>query len=514
MSRFRLNLLCIFVGILALLLPRRAAAQPWQSWLLTLAQAGYTIEQGSAKVTTVSYCKNYIVPLFHTCFNSDASDPYVIPLVPVGAGYVDPYFGLVSATTLPNGTVVGQDYRLGQNEAVLLIVTLPPLAGYFSYQNYLFTRLIADYKNQNHGYLSPDPTRNVLYATYGNSINNTNIAQQSGLTLGAGQVAIISTANSALISDVTQRFAAVGGNTALLFPDPMGRNINFGLGSDADDFSILLRYLVPQSTAAGRNWLESAATNVRVFRLTEPASLAITPYPTDRLRPRAYNTDVSAYDADVTELNGIMEAWLATQENKASFAIEVTTPSMTANANGVPTSGSVGPFCIEHGGLCFGDQQDAIHWGGTVGAVAPGQLFILDGVNPASTNNTDVLSMNLEDASRGTGVVAISQTNPSATGFDNRGVLTGSAELALKTLGLWNSASSQLQADSPNLFVHIFTRGCTTGQTYCGSSFVSLVKAGQIPYLDKISLYVRAYALPNSPTGPNPHYVAAPYVIH
>ncbi len=504
-----------FLGLsLTLCMPGIARADIWHQWLNGLTKAGYQVQAGAAFVTTVSYCKKFVVPLFHTCFNSDASDPYVIPLVPVAGSYIDPYFGQFSSYTLPNGTVVGQDFRLGTNEAVLLVVNLPPTGGYFSYQNYVFSRLKSDYANPGTGYQSPDPARDVMYATYGNSVNNTAISDQSGLGFGGGQVAFISTANSDLIADVTKRFQQVGGNPKLLFPDPMGKNINFGTTSQADDFSILFRYLVPENASAGKKWLKQADINVQVFRITQPASLGTKQFPTDVLRDRSYNVDVSGYASDMTELNNLLSTWLATQESGGNIKAVQANPSMTANSAGTPQTGSVGPFCLEKDRLCFGDQQDAIHWGGYVGPVQNGQLFIVDGVNPASTGNTDVLSLNLENASKSVGLTALSQTNPSATGFNNGGVLTGSAELALKTLGLWNSASPQLQAAAPNLYVHLFTRGCTSAQTYCTASFVSPIPVTQIPYQDNVSVEFRAYGLPNSVTGPNPYYVAAPYVIH
>ncbi|MDE8344127.1 MAG: hypothetical protein POG24_09945, partial [Acidocella sp.] len=76
---------------------------------------------------------------------------------------------------------------------------------------------------------------------------------------GGGQVAIFSTANSALVADMTSRFAAVGGNPSLLFPDPIGSNALVGLTDTADDFSALFRYLVPADPTAAQTWLQNAS---------------------------------------------------------------------------------------------------------------------------------------------------------------------------------------------------------------------------------------------------------------
>jgi hypothetical protein len=103
--------------------PAQAQGLPpvFQSWLSNLTSAGYGVTQGSATVTSVSYCETVIVPVFGTCFSSDPGDPYVVPLMPAGNGYIDRYFGGLENQVLPNGTVVGQAFRLDTTEAELVI---------------------------------------------------------------------------------------------------------------------------------------------------------------------------------------------------------------------------------------------------------------------------------------------------------------------------------------------------------------------------------------------------------
>jgi hypothetical protein len=484
----------------------------WQNWLTQLTSAGYGVTQGSATVTSVAYCQQVIVPVFGTCFNSDPGDPYVVPLMPAGAGYIDPYFGGFENQTLPNGTVVGQGFRLANTEAELVIVQLPPQAGYFSFQGYVFTRPIADYTKKVN-MVSPDPARADLYASYNNSINNTDILRQSGLTFGQGYVAFITTANSSLAADMGNQFAAVGGNPNLLFTDEVGSIVHTGLDASADDFSMLLRYLAPQDATAGSNWLNNPANNVFVYRIDQPAGLATTPYGATPLLNRSYNTKESVYDSNVAELTSLMKGWLATQETASKYKVKTAVATMKASSTGVPKSGSVGPICIANANLCNGDEQDAIHWSVAVGKIPANDLFIMDGVNTTATNNTTVFSLALEDAPTKTGVVTINQTNPGAAGF-NSGDVTGSAELALMTLGLWSQASPALQAAAPYLYVQIFTRGCTAQQVYCGQPFTTVVPSSVIPYADGISVFQRAYALPGYNGGPNPTYVLAPNAIY
>lgn len=511
--------LCRLVAVLGLFgglvfAQAASAGDIWQAWLQNLASAGYTVTSGSALLSSVHACLKVVVPIFNTCFDSDASDPYVVPLVPVGQGYVDPYFGVFGSHTLHDGTVTGDAFRLGANDAVLVIVNMPPDAGYFSYQNYVFTRLRSLYAAGHAGTVSPDPARFERYATYGNSTNNSQIFSQAGFSFGGGKVAIFSTANASLVTDMTSRFVAVGGAPSLLFPDPIGSNASVGLSSSADDFSILLRYLVPANPSLSQTWLSHAAENVRVYRISGPTGLAVTPYPRDTLRNRGYNANETIYAADLSELAGIMKSWLATKQSGSAITVKQVAPSMQASATGQPLSGDIGDLCIAHARLCNGDSQDTIYWAGFVGRVPAKNLFVAEGVNPAVTNNTTVLSLNLEDVSRHTGLAALSQINISAAGFNNNGVLDGSAALALQTLGLWNQASPQLQQDSPNLYVHIFTRSCGAGQNYCNDSFVTKIPLNSIPYTDSILFYQRTYALPGSQAGPNPYYVESPYIIY
>jgi hypothetical protein len=515
LTTFARTRLVRYAVVMLMMLGKAASAQGlppvWQNWLNQLTSSGYGIVQGSSTLTSVSYCQQVIVPVFGTCFNSDPGDPYVVPLVPVGNGYVDTLLGGFAAQKLSNGTVVGEDFRLDQTEAELIIVKLPPLAGYFSYQGYVFSRLASDYPYKVTP-VPPDPSRAELYASYNNSINNTIIKAKTGLSFGEGYAAFLSTANSALSADMTTQFSAVGGDPSLILTDPIGSNVGVGLGANNDDFSMLLRYLVPSDPVAGNDWLNNAASNVLVYRIAQPASLNVTRYGNTPLQNRAYNTNETVYASDVTELSTLMKNWLKTQEKKNKFKIRKATATMTADANGAPTAGSVGPICIEKGHLCNGDEQDAIHWAVAIGALPDQRLFVMAGVNTAATNNTTSFGLALEDATIKTGVLTINQTNPAAAGFST-GTVTGSAELALKTLGLWSQASPALQNDAPNLYVQIFTRGCTAQQTYCGQTFTTVIPSTTIPFSDAISIFQRAYALPGYTGGPNPRYVIAPNAI-
>ena len=228
----------------------------WWAWLASLQAQGYAVTQGSAVVFTAAYCQQTDFPSFKSCFNSDYEDPYIQVLPSVGGGYVDPAYGTITSLAA-NGTTLSQVYQLDTTEALLVIVDLPPAAAYFSYQSYMFTRPTGRYPG---GKLSPDPGRALVMGSFSNSIDNIGIQQQSRLGFGQGTVAFMTTANSSLASSLVASFAASGGSPSTLLTDPMGSNLNPGLGSASDDFISVLRYSMPQDTVAG-NRANPAADN-------------------------------------------------------------------------------------------------------------------------------------------------------------------------------------------------------------------------------------------------------------
>jgi hypothetical protein len=476
----------------------------WQSWLTALTQAGYTVTPGAATVGSVAYCEQVVDPVFGTCFISDPEDPYVFLQPPVEPGqYVDPYFGQIAAQTLPNGTVVSTAFRLNTTEAELVIVNLPPTAAYFSYQGYVFTRPIADYKTFS-GRISPDPARADLAASTNNSIDDVTYRAPFGVQWPQGVIAFITTPNASIAGDMARYFSAVGGNPAFLFTDPLGSNTHPGLDQTSDDFQSVMRYLNPEDSTAATNWLNNIAANVQVYRIVPPASLHSSRYGVQMLRNKYTNTDESIYAADLTELGGIMKNWLKTQESTRPISVVMADGSEKVSPRGVIEYGSVGFSCIKNGTNCNDDEQDGLHWNNTVGSIPSGHLFVLAGVNQAVTNNTTILSLSVTDAITNTGVLGISQTNPGAAGFAT-GNITGSAVAALQYLGLWSQASPQLQHDAPNMFVQLFTRDCAAPQDYCTQSFTTDIPTSLIPSAHPMYIDQRSYVLPGYPNSASPN---------
>ncbi len=483
----------------------------WQSWIARLQSEGYTVTQGTALAFTPQQCQATVFTVFHTCFNTDSQDLYVQPEVPVGAGYVDPYYGPATSMTLPDGTLVGSTFQLATTEALVTVVNLPPQGAYFSYQNYMFTRPLADYPGGVQK-VSPDPARAVVFGSYSNSIDSVRIAAQSGLGFGQGTVGMISTPNAFLARALGQNFAAVGGNTAQLFADGLPPTVSPGLGAQFDDFSAIFRYLAP-STSAGADWRANAAANIAVYRIGAPPGTAVTRFGDAVISAKSANAKEASHAANVAELAGLLQGWLSTQEGKPVTVIQAPTGE-GVNATGEPVSGEFGPFCISQGHDCAGDSQDTDSYKYVpIGTLPTGHAYMVAGVDHTVTNNTTYLGISAEDASTDTGVAEPYQVNATAAGFA-AGSITGSAQAALIDLGLYGSASPSLIADLPNLYVQVFARPCDASVAYCNKSYTTLLPQSLIPLVHKVSVWERAYLLPGAPNGANPKVLLDPYVIY
>jgi hypothetical protein len=135
-------------------------------------------------------------------------------------------------------------------------------------------------------------------------------------------------------------------------------------------------------------------------------------------------------------------------------------------------------------------------------------MVFVAGVNHAVVDNAAYVSLAVYNMQNLTGVASISQSNPSAVGFDE-GSLTGSAEGVLKALGLYGSASARLKAALPKLYTAILARECTRAARYCAA--LSDTKA--LPLSSPVAVTQRAYIKPGTTTGANPDKLLTPVVV-
>jgi hypothetical protein len=241
--------------------------------------------------------------------------------------------------------------------------------------------------------------------------------------------------------------------------------------------------------------------------------MAVTAFGDAVIAAKTANAPEASHAANVAELAGLLQGWLAGQEGKP-VSVKQAPTGEGVNAKGEPVSGEFGPFCISQGHDCAGDSQDTDSYKYVpIGTLAAATAYMVAGVDHTETDNTTYLGISAEDASTDTGVAEPYQVNAAAAGFA-AGSITGSAAAALTDLGLYGSASPSLQADLPNLFVQVFARPCDASVAYCGKSYTTVLTPALIPLAHKVSVWERAYVLPGAPNGANPKDLLDPYVIY
>lgn len=546
MSRIRIAGLAL--GALALLHGFAAQAAPaaWTQWLQQLRSSGYTVSQGSASVQNCSTS----VAVFYTCAGNNPSGAYIQTEPPVDGEYIDPCYNAAHdcSGATPNAltrTVQFSDgssasvnpyFRLVDTQAIVTLIQLPPAAAYLGLQSYVFTRNRSDCNAP----AFPDPCRSPIFGSVGNAINNVSIARQSGLALGSGgTVAIVTTSNAALYNALASALSAAGIDASKqLFAEPLAQhirtpsydaNVRTGLGSEADELATLLRYSLP-ADASGTSWMNDLPNQVQVFRVTAPASLAVSRYDTVRIQEKRVNVDETTsalnYSAALDELQTLLANWLVAQKKIAGKTFKVpvvssTTMATQSDGSAIADGLLVGPVCISRGLNCLGDTQDTdTYRTAVVGPLLHTAMMI--GVDSTRTGNATYHAVSVYRNDTLEGVAAISQTNPSAAGFDTR-TLHGSASDFIALLQKSNpqiQPSATLAAALPDLYIALVTRECTrvliktTVPEFCNRPYVMKLSSKMTPAPIPLTIAHRAYVRPGDINGADPTRLLTPRVVY
>ena len=481
------------------------SATSWQAWLGGLTKQGYSVTQGNTILVTNADCPMFEA-VFGSCFGNNPAAPYIIPQPPVGGAYVDPYYATPFGGTGPTGRPTNLFYRLGDNDALVTLVTLPPQAAYLGYQTYMFTRNKSNYTRSNPAQqVSPDPSRLEIFGSLGNDVNNVIVKNQSGAAWNGATVVYVTTPNPNLRDALVAGARASGLDVRFMFSEPVGSNTIIGLSAAADDFVTLIRYALPENSQLGTDWTNNYNTNVLVYRVSNPFIPAAR-FGFPEYTPKMPSSE-SGLQASLNELSSLLQSWLASTSGGAATAVNMTL-SDRVGARGQPY-GVVGTDCIATGIVCAGDNQDTDAYQFLkLSNLASSQNVIITGVNHALTGNASYISLGIYNASNSTGVASASQTNPVAVGF-NSGNLTGSAAAVLKSLGLYSSASASLKTNLPFLYVSLLSRTCTYAAAYC----IDLNGTSLIPLTAPVSIIARAYIKPGTTTGADPNVMVNTKVI-
>ena len=445
----------------------------WDNWLNSIHKdLGYSVVQGSAHVFELSDCAAEI-QVFNSCGGNNPAAPYIEIQPPVSNGtaneFVDPCYitsgsncggtlqsrgSVVNAFTaaIPSGGYVNQYYRLADQDAVVVIVSLPPRSAYLGYQSYVFSRGASQYS------VLPticgpvggiDLCRAPVLGSVGNSINNIALKNQSAslalpapsATTAAPEVVFITTSNSTLYSKLRKSFLSrsVGGSSQQVFVEPLYRKneysgkpplilgspysgVNVVTGFDtsdmsppqamSDEFNTLMRYAAFEDSTASKRWLcainqasgnttpdcqnlgSLPASPIAVYRITKNASRF------DSLYTGKSVLTARAANHDETNLNRVNYNTVASDLATALQNYMSKTATMSVRQAGAASN--VGPDCITYDSPCFEDSQDTAPYGTlNAGQIndSNGNVAFVVGVNHANTtvNNATYMSVGVYD---------------------------------------------------------------------------------------------------------------------
>lgn len=190
---------------------------------------------------------------------------------------------------------------MDQDEAFVVIGYTPPTVEYFSYRSYLTNRYYPDTN-----------TRDKLYASLGDTINNYNMAQNLGTSHVYGRLfAIISTSNQDTYLQIRQKALESGIAAEDIFLDVIPTDmVKLGLDDSSDALSYLHRASLfndPEEKAA-----YLANPTIEILRITPKSVQEAAPLSQEDLRPRG--TGVSEQDVDSRLENTLEQLYQAILE--------------------------------------------------------------------------------------------------------------------------------------------------------------------------------------------------------
>jgi len=475
-----------------------------------LSTKGYLVAQGNAFLMKNTNCPLFI-SIFNSCFDQNPAAPYIIPQPPVEQSYVDPFYAQALTTPGPTGAPTNIIYRLADNDALVTIVSYPPLAAYLGYQSYVFTSASINFPIPFPlQIVSPDPSRFEIFGSVGNDVNSVIIQNKIGVPWGGKVVMYITTSNQELANTIIANVATENIDPNFIFVEPIGSNVKTGNGSTADDLVTLIRYAVPASASAANSWTNALSSNVLVYKVSKP-NINVSRYGVNQYTARIDTTDERRLQDSLNQLAALLQTYLASAQ-PSIIDIKATIPSSQDNTSGIPSFGFVGSVCINKGTICNGDNQDTSTYAMLkLSMLGETETAFIAGINHNVVNNTYYVSDDISNAATSSGVASSSQTNPGVVGFDS-GVLTGSALAVLQELGI--QVPDSLRPALPYLYVTFIARNCNnptiaSAQKYC----INLMGDSLIPASSPISFTERSYIRPGTTTGGNVNIMVYPQLI-
>lgn len=246
-----------------------------------------------------------------SCFGNNAGSGYLVPMIPPApnqepapatemgqmswpaeepSALYDP--AAENAPANPYFSPVGWTYKLRQDEAVVLVGTLPPACKYFSLINYVFASAVKPGKEYTERsffkYGSAETgVYHPVFASLGEPVNMNNIRYAGGETCFGGQFAYIASGNQDTAEAIRAALIEAGFDAGMINIAPFyADTLRMGLEKGADVFTILMRTSQPEDAAAFEQWSTTLSESMRVYRVTPKAETPVNAYAYPALTPR------------------------------------------------------------------------------------------------------------------------------------------------------------------------------------------------------------------------------------
>ena len=466
-----------------------------QRFRADLEARGYEVARGYFTLWGAEECK-YPLHTVGFCYGNNPTAPYVFAVVPQWKDeFVDQrlHHAVLSARRNMSAT-----YRLGDQEALVVLAEMPPPARYFSIATNVFSRETTlnptDPIYAKVGNLptlqeilfatSPNPDRMMLLASIGNSTNNVVMARASGSPWGQQRHFVI-TPDAGTANAMTAALLRAGVPSAdHVFTEPVAPSlVRVGLEREADDLFTYVRYALATDSAAGEAWRATLPLTILRVRLRSDAG-PTQPFPIPDLEERSANFPETELKDDLDALRDAVRArWGQPSAGVAS--------SISAYA----FLDLVGQHCLGVGSPlpnrgpmnCLADNQDTDY-----------QITL----PPLHIDNGEVI------AAIGTLATATGNATYVSLGVNRFPALVGVANLSDADLdGTAASFQSALQHDHRLFYVYYLARDCT-GLRPCLEISRKLFPVGET-----LKLMQRNYINPGSTVGPAPALVLNPLAV-
>ncbi len=489
-----------------------------------LRKQGFEVNRGYAKLWTIEDCQ-YTYNRIGLCLGNNPAAPYIIVAAPPWPD--ETQIAEISTLWGPGPPKYEDVFRLDPQEAIIMLVQMPPPARFFSEQSWIFTRQ-GTYKTDSETYLHmkaltpsvlptfvvplffrnvpnlPEdiPERVLVASSLNNPINHVVIERQAKTAFGQQRYFIV-TPDGYMDTEVRKAFDRIAVSEKAIFTDRIPSKVKLGLDLASDDFVTWFRYLQPDDGGGPGTpsyiWRKNLPIAVLRVRHTNHEPQPYPEFTTANLEARSAFNEKSTFQSDLSGLvSAVRSKWPCPNVDCSDWG-----PTSFMDLETDPIW-EVGPRCMPIGENCLLDNWDmALQLYGRP-SVDNGEVYAIAGTLGTRTGNATYVALGVNRVSQYVGVANLSDDalKDTASGY------------AYQVPGNKCPAEGH-EKTTDCLFLYYFTRNCSivenaTGEKNCFEIDEKLVPLGKN---ETLAFSLRNYIRPETQRGPDSSLVLPAMVI-